>query len=302
MHTIRDKRVQLRRLHESGCFVIPNPWDAGSARYLASLGFKALASTSSGAAWSLGRPDNGITLDMALAHIRTVVEATDLPLNADFESGFAPDAEGVARHVALCLQTGVAALSIEDSTGDAAHPLHDLPTAVERLRAARAAIDASDATDASDASAATDASGAANASAAGDARALLVGRAECFLVGHPRPLAESIRRLEAYAAAGADVLYAPGLSTPADIAAVVAAVAPKPLNVLALPRMNLTVADLADLGVRRISVGGALARAAWGAFIHAAREIAGDGSFAALAAAPPATDLNGLFAGAPFEA
>jgi 2-methylisocitrate lyase-like PEP mutase family enzyme len=284
MLTTRDKRVRLRRLHESGCFVIPNPWDAGSARYLASLGFKALASTSSGAAWSLGRPDNGITLDMALAHIRTVVEATDLPLNADFESGFAPDAEGVARHVALCLQTGVAALSIEDSTGDPAHPLHDLPTAVERLRAARAAIDASD---------------ASGASAAGDARALLVGRAECFLVGHPRPLAESIRRLEAYAAAGADVLYAPGLGAPADIAAVVAAVAPKPLNVLALPRMNLTVADLADLGVRRISVGGALARAAWGAFIHAAREIAGAGSFAALAAAPPATDLNGFFAGAP---
>ncbi len=280
MHTTSEKRALFRRLHESGCFVLPNPWDAGSARYLQGLGFAALASTSSGAAWSLGRPDNGITLDMALAHIRALTAATELPVNADFESGFAADAEGVARHVALCLDTGVAALSIEDSTGDPARPLYDLPVALDRLRAARAAIDAS------------------GASGAG---ALLVGRAECFLVGHPRPLEESIRRLEAYADAGADVLYAPGLGDAAEIYQVVAAVAPKPVNVLALPRMNLAVADLAALGVRRISVGGALARSAWGGFMHAARQIAENGSFAALAAAPPSAELNHFFAVTPPE-
>jgi len=270
MPTTSEKREAFRRLHDSGCFVLPNPWDVGSARYLQGLGFKALASTSSGAAWSLGAPDNGLTLDQAIAHIRSLVEATDLPVNADFEGGFAPDAEGVARHVARCLATGVAALSIEDSTGDAARPLYDLSQAVERLQAARAAVD--------------EAGGGA----------LLVGRAECFLTGHPDPLPEAIRRLRAYAAAGADVLYAPGLRTRPEIAAVVEAVAPKPLNVLAYPGM--TVAELGELGVRRISVGGALARAAWGGFLRAAREIAETGSFQALGEAPPGRELNAFFA------
>jgi 2-methylisocitrate lyase-like PEP mutase family enzyme len=272
MPTTSEKRAAFRRLHDSGCFVLPNPWDAGSARYLQGLGFKALATTSSGAAWSLGAPDNGITLEMAIAHVRSLAAASDLPLNADFESGFAADAEGVARNVARCLETGVAALSIEDSTGDGARPLYELPEAVLRLRAARAAI----------------------AAAAPDA--LLVGRAECFLTGHPDPLREAVRRLQAYAAAGADVLYAPGVSRREDIAALVAAVAPKPVNVLALGAMKLTVADLAGLGVRRISVGGALARAAWGGFLRAAREIAESGSFTALAEATPGADLDAFFA------
>jgi 2-methylisocitrate lyase-like PEP mutase family enzyme len=270
MVTIREKREAFRRLHASGCFVLPNPWDVGSARYLQGLGFQALASTSSGAAWSMGAPDNGITLEQALAHVRSLVEATDLPVNADFEDGFADDPEGVARHVARCLETGVAALSIEDATGDQAQPLYDLPQAVERLQAARAAVDE-----------------------AGDG-ALLVGRAECFLTGHPAPLAEAVRRLSAYAAAGADVLYAPGLRTREEITAVVAAVAPKPVNVLALPGMG--VAELGELGVRRISVGGALARAAWGGFLRAAREIAETGTFTAVGEAPPGSDLNAFFA------
>jgi 2-methylisocitrate lyase-like PEP mutase family enzyme len=271
MATANEKRVSFRRLHESGCFVIPNPWDVGSARYLAGMGFKALASTSSGAAWSMGSPDNGISLDAALAHLRALAEATDLPLNADFESGFARDAEGVARNVARCLETGVAGLSIEDSTGDPDRPLYEVSEATERLRAARAAIDAH------------------------GGGVLLVGRAECFLTGHPDPLPEAIRRLRAYAEAGADVLYAPGTRTREEIAAVVAAVAPKPVNVLAMAAMKLTVADLAELGVRRVSVGGALARAAWGGFLRAAREIAANGSFATLAEATPGTELNGFF-------
>jgi len=270
MATIREKREAFRRLHASGCFVLPNPWDVGSARYLQGLGFQALASTSSGAAWSMGAPDNGITLEQAIAHVRSLVEATDLPVNADFEDGFAGDPEGVGRHVARCLATGVAALSIEDATGDEAQPLYDLSRAVERLQAARAAVDE-----------------------AGDG-ALLVGRAECFLTGHPAPLAEAVRRLTAYAAAGADVLYAPGLRTREEIAAVVAAVAPKPVNVLALPGMR--VAELAELGVRRISVGGALARAAWGGFLRAAKEIAEAGTFTAAGEAPPGSDLNAFFA------
>jgi 2-methylisocitrate lyase-like PEP mutase family enzyme len=268
--TTSEKREIFRRMHESGCFVLPNPWDVGSARYLQGLGFKALASTSSGAAWSMGAPDNGITLEQAIAHAATLVAATDLPVNADFEHGFADDPESVARHVARCLATGVAALSIEDSTGEQARPLYELSRAVERIAAARAAIDE-----------------------AGDGPALLVGRAECFLTGHPEPLAESVRRLGAYAAAGADVLYAPGLRTRDQIAAVVAAVAPKPVNVLALPGMR--VAELAELGVRRISVGGALARAAWGGFLRAAREIAEAGTFTALGEAPPGRDLDAFF-------
>lgn len=271
MPTTREHYATMRKLHASGCFVIPNPWDAGSARYLQSLGFPALATTSSGAAWSMGLPDNNITLDMALAHIRTVVEASEVPVNADFESGFAGDADGVAGNVARCLETGVAALSIEDSRRDAQRPLYELAEAVERLRAARSAID--------------DRGGGA----------LLVARAECYLTGHPQPFKEALLRLPAYAEAGADVLYAPGVKTREEVAALVRAVAPKPLNVLSVPALKLSVAELAELGVRRISVGGALARAAWGGFMRAAQEIAQQGSFNALADAASGAALDRFF-------
>ncbi|SED54958.1 2-Methylisocitrate lyase, PEP mutase family [Rhizobiales bacterium GAS188] len=269
--SLQDKIAAFRRLHEGGCFVIPNPWDFGSARWLRGLGFKALATTSSGAAWSLGSPDNGLSVDQVLAHVRSIVEATELPVNADFEAGYAADAQGVARNVTRCLETGVAALSIEDSTGDKAKPLYELAEAVERMRAARSAIDAK------------------------QSGALLVGRAECFLTGHVDPLNEAIRRLQAYAQAGADVLYAPGVRTREQIAAVVQAVAPKPVNVLIGWPSDLTVADIAALGVRRISVGGALARAAWAGFAHAAETIAKEGSFAGFATSGKPVDLNGFF-------
>jgi 2-methylisocitrate lyase-like PEP mutase family enzyme len=263
------RRAAFRRLHERGCFVLPNPWDAGSARYLQHLGFPALATTSAGFAFSLGLPDGAVPRDVVLAHLRAIVDATDVPVNADFESGFAPDPEGVADSVARCLETGVAGLSIEDSTGDPAAPLRDRGEALERLRAARAAIDRS------------------------GTGAVLTARSECHLVGHPDPLRESIRRLEAFAAAGADCLYAPGLRTRDDVAAVVAAVAPKPVNVL-VSSPAFTVRELEDLGVRRISVGGALARAAWGGFMRAADEIAAHGTFAALRDAVPFAQLDGL--------
>ena len=250
-----ERRRAFRRLHESGCFVLPNPWDAGSARYLQRLGFKALATTSAGCAWTNGAADGAAGLDATLANIRAIVGATDLPVNADFESGFAATPEGVASNVAACVATGVAGLSIEDSTGRSDTPLYPLPVAVERLRAARAAIDAT------------------------QTGVLLVGRAECYLVGHPDPLAESLRRLTAYADAGADVLYAPGAATRVEITAIVSAVAPRPVNVIVPRNIGLTVADLAALGVRRISVGGALARTAWTAFARAAQTIADDGAF-----------------------
>jgi len=269
--SVADKRRTFHRLHESGCFVLPNPWDPGSARYLQSLGFPALATTSAGFAWSKARPDNGVTRDQAIAHLAEMAAATDLPLNADFESGFAADAAGVAASVRLAIDAGVAGLSIEDSTGDAARPLFDIDTAVERMRAARRAIDA----------------------AGGET--LLVGRAECFLVGRP-DLDETIVRLNAYGNAGADCLYAPGLRTREQIAAVVAAVAPKPVNVLIGWPGELMVADIAALGVRRISVGGALARAAWGGFIRAAKLLAEQGSFAGFDGAAPGAELNALFA------
>ena len=271
MPTTRKHCATMRKLHQSGCFVIPNPWDVGSARYLQSLGFKALATTSSGAAWSVGSPDNNITLGMALAHIQGMVEASDVPVNADFESGFARDAAGVASNVELCLETGVAALSIEDSRRDPKRPLYELAEAVERIGAARTAIDER------------------------GSGALLVGRAECFLTGHAEPLKEAARRLEAYAEAGADVLYAPGVKTREDIALLVKVVAPKPLNILSVPAMKLSVAELAELGVRRISVGGALARAAWGGFMRAAQEIAQQGSFNALAEAASGATLDKFF-------
>jgi methylisocitrate lyase len=260
----------FRRLHQSGCFVLPNPWDVGSARLLVQLGFRALATTSSGFAWSIGRPDNGVTLEQALAHIRSISESVPVPVNADFEGGFARDPAGVAANVAAATATGVAGLSIEDSTGDAAAPLHDFALAVDRIRAARGAIDAS------------------------GTGVLLTARTEGFLVGRP-DLEETIRRLRAFAEAGADCLYAPGLRRPGDFRAVVEAVAPKPVNAL-VGGPIATVGEMAAIGVRRISVGGALARAAWGGFLAAAREIAEEGTFAALGRAVPFDEINGRFA------
>ena len=268
--TIAVRRRAFRDLHATGCFVIPNPWDAGSARYLASLGFKALASTSSGFAWSHARADGAMPRDAVLAHLREIVAATDLPVNADFESGYGADAPAVAESVRLAVATGVAGLSIEDSTGDPDHPIHDLATAVARLRAAREAIAAS----------------------GGDT--LLVGRAENYLHGRP-DLADTIARLRAYAEAGADCLYAPGLRTRDDIAAVVAAVAPKPVNLLVGGTSEFTLAEIAALGVRRVSVGGALARSAWGGFMRAAKALADDGLFDGFAGAASGAELNALF-------
>jgi 2-methylisocitrate lyase-like PEP mutase family enzyme len=266
------RRRTFRQLHASGCFVIPNPWDPGSANYLAKLGFKALATTSSGVAWRHAKADGQMSLEEVLLHLREMVAATDLPVNADFEGGLADDAAGVARNVRLAVDTGVAGLSIEDSTGDVSEPLRDIATAVERIRAARAAIDA----------------------AGGDT--LLVGRAENFIVGRP-DLDDTIRRLQAYAEAGADCLYAPGIKTRAQIAAVVAAVAPKPVNLLVGGATDLTMADVAALGVRRVSVGGALARTAWGGFMRAAQAIATEGKFNGFADAASGAELNGLFRG-----
>ncbi len=266
-------RARFRKLHESGCFVIPNPWDTGTARYLRHLGFQAVATTSSGLAFSLGLPDAewAVPRDIVLNHIAGIVAAADLPVNADFESGYARDPEGVATNVRLCVDTGVAGLSIEDATGDRDKPLYDLAAAVERIRAARDAIDAS------------------------ETGVLLTGRAECYLVGHADPLNESIRRLQAYAEAGADVLYAPGPRKREDIQAIVAAVRPKPVNVLMSANTGLRVSDLAEMGVRRVSVGSSLARAAWTGFIQAAKAIAEEGSFAAFDGAVPFAELNGFF-------
>src|ERR671930_2010971 len=264
------RRAAFRRLHEADCFLLPNPWDVGSARLLQHRGFPALATTSAGMAFSMGLPDGAVPRAAVLAHVRAIVDATALPVNADFESGFASDPAGVAESVRLCVDTGVAGLSIEDSTGVRAAPLYDLSVAVERLGAARRAIDAS------------------------GMDVVLTARAECYLVGHPDPLRESLRRLEAYAAAGADCLYAPGLRTPEDVAAVVKAVAPKPVNVLAsVPAFS--VRQLADLGVRRVSVGGALARVAYGALLRAAREMAVDGTFEVLGEAVPHAEMNAFF-------
>ena len=267
--TVSDKRAQFRSLHAQGCFVLPNPWDIGSAKMLASMGFKALATTSAGFAWAQGRRDNGVTRDMVLAHLRDIVSATDLPVNADFEGGFAATPEGVAESVRMAVGTGVAGLSIEDSTGDSGAPLRDVDDAVARIRAARGAID----------------------ELGGDT--LLVGRAENFVVGRP-DLDDAVTRLKAYSEAGADCLYAPGVRTREQITAVVAAVAPKPFNLLIGWPSELTLQDVAAMGVRRISVGGALARAAWGGFLRAARAIASDGRFE-FAEAAPGNELNGVF-------
>ncbi len=273
MPDFSNQRCGFRQLHENGCFVIPNPWDIGTARYLETLGFRALATTSAGFAFTRGLPDSASALsrDLVLHHIAEIVSATELPVNADFQAGYAASSEGVAESVRLCIQAGVAGLSIEDSTGDADGPLYEVSHAVERLRAARAAIDSS-------------CSGV-----------LLTARAECFLVDHPDPLRESIRRLQAYAEAGADVLYAPGPTRREDIRAIVSAAGPKPVNVLISSSTGLRVSDLAELGVRRISVGSALARAAWSGFLRAASEIAKEGSFAGLEGAVPFAELNSVF-------
>ncbi|MDB5956462.1 isocitrate lyase/phosphoenolpyruvate mutase family protein [Ramlibacter sp.] len=268
--SVQAKRAAFRALHEQGCFVLPNPWDVGSARMLQGLGFQALATTSSGHAWSLGRPDGTASRAAILEHVRSLVEATELPVNLDFEDGFAQHPEGVAESVRLAIATGVAGVSIEDSTGDPAQPVRDLDDSIARVRAARSAIDAS------------------------GEDVLLVGRAENFFLGRP-DLADTIKRLQAYAEAGADCLYAPGIRTREQIAAVVAAVAPRPVNLLVGSPIGLTLAEIAELGVRRISIGGGLARAAWGGFLRAARSIAQEGRFDALGEATPGTELNTFF-------
>ena len=265
------RRQAFRKLHESGCFVIPNPWDPGSARYLRHLGFQALASTSAGFAFSRGLPDSAVPRDSILGNIAEIVAAVDLPVNADFESGYAHEPEGVAANVRLCVETGVAGLSIEDSTRNRMSPLYELPLAVERIRAARAAIDAS------------------------GTGVLLTARAECYLVGDSEPLKESVRRLQAYAEAGADVLYAPGPYQPEDIKTIVAAVSPRPVNVLVSRNTGLKVSDFAGMGVRRISVGSTLSRAAWSGFMNAAQPIAKEGSFSGFDAVSPFADINGFF-------
>jgi 2-methylisocitrate lyase-like PEP mutase family enzyme len=264
--TTADKRATFRKLHESGCFPIPNPFDVGSAKALQHLGFKALASTSAGFAWTIGKSDNHVTLDDVCDHLTAICGAVDLPVNADFEGGFAHEAAKVGANVARAVKTGVAGLSIEDSTGDAAKPLYDRALAVERIKAARAAIDA-------------DHSGV-----------LLTGRCEGFLVGQA-DLDMVIDRLRAYSDAGADCLYAPGIKTAEQISAVVKAMHPKPVNLL-IGASGLSVAQAGALGVRRISVGGSLARTAWAGFMRAAREIAEKGTFTELASGYPGGELN----------
>jgi len=270
------RRQAFRALHERGCFVIPNPWDVGSARYLQHLGFPALATTSAGFAFSQGLPDSGDddvdARDRNLAYIADITAAVDLPVSADFMSGYGLEPKDVAESVTRCIATGVAGLSIEDSTGDPTSPLYDLPIAVERVRAAREAIDRS------------------------GQDVLLTARAECYHVGHPDAFRESVRRLQAYVAAGADVLFAPGPQTPTEIEALVAAVAPRPFNLLVVRDIGLRVEEIAALGVRRISVGGALALAAWTGFMHAAQTLKSAGSFSGLANLVPYPEIDGLFA------
>jgi 2-methylisocitrate lyase-like PEP mutase family enzyme len=261
----------FRALHESGCFVLPNPWDVGSAVYLQQLGFQALATTSAGFAFTQGLPDSvsAVPRDLMLAHIREVVAATPLPVNADFQNGYADEPEGVAASVTVCIATGVAGLSIEDATGDSAAPLYDFDLAVERIKAARAAIDAA------------------------GLPVVLTARSEAYLVGQPDPARVALDRLVAFVEAGADCLFAPGVREPDEIAAMVKAVSPKPVNVLvSAPNPALSLARLADLGVRRISVGSALARVAWGAFMRAAQDIKNTGSFDGLAGAASFSEIN----------
>ena len=260
----------FRTLHASGCFVIPNPWDVGSAGVLARLGFKALATTSAGFAWSIGRPDNKVSVDDVLSHLRTIASAVDLPVNADFEGAFAQDPDGVAANVARAAATGIAGLSVEDSSGSPDGGLFEFELAVDRIRAARQALDDS------------------------GTGVLLTARSEGFIRGRP-DLPETIRRLTAYADAGADCLYAPGIRTNEQISAIVQAVAPKPVNVLAVAD-SMTVDGLAALGVRRVSVGGSLARTAWTGFLRAAKEIAERGTFTGFAGIVAVPEMNRLFA------
>lgn len=268
------RRQEFRTLHERGCFVIPNPWDVGSARYLQHLGFPALATTSAGFAFSRGLPDSDLAVsrDQSLAHIAEIAAAVDLPVNADFASGYGIDPSEVADSVARCVATGVAGLSVEDATGERSAPLYDLPIAVERIRAARQAIDQS------------------------GSGVLLTARAECYLVGHPDAFRESVRRLQAYAEAGADVLFAPGLQRPEEIKALVEAVHPKSFNLLVARDIGLSVGDIAALGVRRISIGPGLALAAWTGFMRAAQALKSDGSFAGLAGLASFADINDFLA------
>jgi 2-methylisocitrate lyase-like PEP mutase family enzyme len=269
MTPIAERRQSFRQLHERGCFVLPNPWDIGSAKFLEHLGFKALATTSAGFAFSRGLADGAVGLDMMLAHVREIVEATELPVNADFENGYADDPEAVAQNVRRCVETGVAGVSIEDNSGRKDRPLYEVERAAERIRAAKEAM--------------------------ADSGAMVIGRAECFLVGVD-DIDEVIRRLTAYAEAGADCLYAPGINQRDHIKAVVDAVAPKPVNLLISAPGGLTISDAATLGVRRVSVGGALQRAAWGGFARAARELAEKGTFGGFEGATPHAELQKLFA------
>jgi 2-methylisocitrate lyase-like PEP mutase family enzyme len=267
---------KFRELHAGGCFVLPNPWDAGSAIYLEQLGFKALATTSAGFAFSRGLPDSvsAVPRDLALDHFREIAVATSLPVNADFQNGYADEPESVAENVSRCIATGVAGLSIEDSTGNDAAPLYEFDLAVERIKAARAAIDAS------------------------AIPVVLTARCEAWLVGQANPLKVVLERLTAFAEAGADCLYAPGVRAPDEIAAIVKAVSPKPVNVLvSTGNRELSLSQLSDLGVRRISVGSALANVAWGAFMRAARRIAETGTFEAFGDAASFAELNEMFAG-----
>jgi len=265
--SVQDDRIaEFHRLHSSGCFVMPNPWDVGSARALEQMGFKALATTSAGLAWTLGRADGQATLDEALEHLRLLVDAVEVPVNADFEDGYAVDPAQVAANVKLAAQTGISGLSIEDSSGDQAAPLFDFDLAVERIRAARRAIDDS------------------------GTGIILTGRSEGFVCGRP-DIVETIRRLRAYADAGADCLYAPRIDTIEHVASIVSAVAPKPVNLL-INAPFTTAAEAARLGVRRISVGGTLARTAWGGFLQAAREIADEGTFSGFEGLP---NVDALF-------
>ena len=269
-----DVVAKFRALHESGCFVLPNPWDVGTAVYLHDLGFQALATTSAGVAFARGKPDAtpALPLDEMLMHIGEIVGATSLPVNADFQSGYADQPEGVATNVTRCLATGVAGLSIEDNTGRSERRIYEKALAVERVRAARSAIDAS------------------------GIPVVLTGRCEAWLVGEKDPFRFALDRLPAYAEAGADCLYAPGVQKPEEIEQIVKAVAPKPVNVLmSAPNEKLSVRHLIDLGVRRISVGSALARVAWGAFIRAAESIATTGTFDSLRDAVPFAKINEVF-------
>ena len=267
MNSQADRVATFHELHASGCFVMPNPWDAGSARALEQLGFPALATTSAGFAWTLGRADNQVDIGQMLGHLRAVVDAVSVPVNADFEGGFAVDPEQVAAHVTLATATGIAGLSIEDSSGDEGEPLFGFDLSVERVAAARQAVDES------------------------GTGIVLTARSEGFVVGRP-DIDETVRRLRAYADAGADCLYAPRIDSSEQVSAVVAAVAPKPVNLL-INTPFMTVAQAAELGVRRISVGGTLARTAWGGFLRAAREIAEDGTFGAFEDLPNVDGLMG---------